>query len=124
MAGSSVTMTEEVYGTIKKIKFVWVSDDTTGLVTGSASTNIYSGKILGLATVPGTLGVTPDNLYDVEILDDDGLDVLMGGGLDRSDVNTEYVLSTSLGAVANDHLTLAVSNAGNSKEGTVYIYIR
>jgi len=55
MAGvaGTVTITEEVYGTIKKIKFAWTSG--TGDYGGEASgttTNAYSGKILGLATDP------------------------------------------------------------------------
>jgi len=123
MAAGTVTITEETYGTIKKIKFSWTSGD--GAEDGTASgqtTNVYSGKILGLATDPGSPAPTDD--YDITVTDEDGMDVLMGGGADRDTANTEYVLSASLGAVANDKLTINVAAAGTNKKGIAYLYIR
>jgi len=123
MAAGSVTITEETYGTIKKIKFAWVSGTVgeDGTASGQ-TTNVYSGKILGLATDPGATAPTDD--YDITVTDEDSMDVLMGAGADRDTANTEYVLSASLGAVANDKLTINVSNAGTSKVGIAYLYIR
>ena len=123
MAAGTVTITEETYGTIKKIKFAWTSGD--GAEDGTASgqtTHAYSGKILGLATDPGS--PAPTALYDITVTDEDGMDVLMGGGADRSATVTEYVLSSSLGAVANDKLTINVSAAGTNTKGVAYLYIR
>ena len=123
MAAGTVTITEETYGTIKKIKFSWTSGD--GAEDGTASgqtTYAYSGKILGLATDPGS--PAPTALYDITVTDEDGMDVLMGGGADRSATATEYVLSSSLGAVANDKLTINVSAAGTNTKGIAYLYIR
>ena len=123
MAAGTVVITEETYGTIKKIKFSWTSGD--GAEDGTASgqtTHAYSGKILGLATDPGS--PAPTALYDITVTDEDGMDVLMGGGADRSATVTEYVLSSSLGAVANDKLTINVSAAGTNKKGIAYLYIR
>ncbi|NVM21301.1 MAG: hypothetical protein HWN68_05930 [Desulfobacterales bacterium] len=123
MAAGTVTITEETYGTIKKIKFDWTSGD--GAEDGTASgqtTHAYSGKILGLATDPGS--PAPTALYDITVTDEDGMDVLMGGGVDRSATVTEYVLSSSLGAVANDKLTINVSAAGTNTKGVAYLYIR
>ena len=123
MAAGTVTITEETYGTIKKIKFAWTSGD--GAEDGTASgqtTEVYSGKILGLATDPGSPAPTDD--YDITVTDEDGIDVLMGGGADRDTANTEYVLSASLGAVANDKLTINVAAAGTNKKGIAYLYIR
>lgn len=124
MAAGTVTITEETYGTIKKIKFDWTSgtDAEAGTASGQ-TTNVYSGKILGLATVPDGTAV-PTASYDITVTDEDGMDVLMGGGADRSDTATEYVLSTSLGAVANDKLTINVAAAGSAKKGIAYLYIR
>ena len=51
MAGSSMTFTEIVFGSVKKIKCVWLSDDGTGDVSGT-TTNFYDGRILGLALFP------------------------------------------------------------------------
>jgi hypothetical protein len=62
--------------------------------------------------------------YDVVVNDLDGTDVLMGAGANRSNTATEQVLMSSLGFVANDTLEIQVSNAGNTKQGTAYIYIR
>jgi hypothetical protein len=45
-------------------------------------------------------------------------------GANRDTANTEQVLGSSLGCVANDTLSLVVSNAGDTKQGTVYVYIR
>ena len=93
---------------------------------GTASgqtTKVYNGAIMRLVTVPsGTAAPTAD--YDIVVNDQDSTDVLMGAGIDRHTSNTEQVLASSLGVVAYDKLTLSVTNAGTSKEGTVYLYIR
>lgn len=121
MAGTVVT-TEETIGTIKKVKFAWTS--SAGGAADATTTGVYSGEIIRLVTVPGAGGDQPTNLYDVAVNDADGNDVLMGAGANRSNASTEQVLGTSLGCVANDALTLAVTNAGNAKTGTVILYIR
>lgn len=123
MAGSSVTFTETRLGPVKKIKAVWVSDDTTGAASGT-TTFSYNGKVDLLTTVPAGGGSAPTDNYDIALTDADGVDVLAGGGANRDTANTEQVLGTSLGAVATSTLTLAITNAGNSKGGTVYVYIR
>lgn len=122
MAGT-VTITEELAGPVKKIKWVWVSDGS-GDVNGTATSNTYNGTAIRLVTVPAGGGSAPTDNYDVRVNDDDSTDVLMGGGVDRDTANTEQVLASSLGAVANDKLTLVVSGAGASKGGTVYLYLR
>jgi len=121
MAGT-VTVEEEISYTVKKIKFEWTCTD--GGVADLETTEVYSGKILGLTTVPGTGGDAPADNYGVELMDEDGVDVLMGGGLLRDTANTEHVLSASLGAVANDKLHLYITAAGITKKGTVYVFIR
>ena len=123
MAGSATTFTETIVGSVKEIKCEWTSDSVTGAVSG-ATTEYYNGKILGLATVPGTGGDQPADNYNVSAIDRSSLDVLMSGGATRDDTNTEYVLSTSLGAVVNSQLTVTIDTAGNSNTGVVYIYIR
>ncbi len=120
MAGS-VTATEITHGTIKKVKFAWTS--SSGGAADATSTNYYDGKILHLVTVPdGTAVPTAD--YDVAVNDSDSVDVLAGAGVDRSNTLTQHVVSASLGAIAHSKLTLAVTNAGDTKKGTVYLYIR
>lgn len=121
MAGT-VTITEETYGTVKKVAFAWTSD-AVGAATAT-TTEAYSGEIRRLVTKPGAGGVQPTDLYDVVVNDEDTTDVLMGAGVNRSNVNTEQVLASSLGVVANDKLSLSITNAGSAKSGTVYLYIR
>lgn len=125
MAGSSVTFTERANksASVKKIKAVWVSDDSAGTASGT-TTNVYDGKVELLTTVPAAAGAAPTDNYDVTLLDDDSVDVLGGGGADRDTANAEQKLSANLGIVAGSKLTLSIANAGNSKGGTVYVYIR
>ncbi len=117
------TITEELVGSMKKITWAWTCD-ASGNASGQSTTNAYSGELRRQVTVPGTAGVQPTDQYDLTLLDEDSTDVLMGAGANRSNVNTEQVLASSLGVVANDKLQLTVANAGNAKSGTVYIYIR
>ena len=121
MAGT-VTVTEETYGTVKKLAWAWTSD-ASGDASGTTSTNAYNGAISRLVTVPdGSDAPSPD--YDIVVNDEDSTDVLMGAGTDRHTSTTEQVLASSLGFVANDKLSLVVSAAGDTKKGTVYLYIR
>lgn len=123
----SCTITEETLGSVKKIKWVWVSaaDGTVGAALVDTTTDeAYSGECLRLITVPATGADQPDDNYNVTVLDEDGVDVLIGAGATRDDTNTEQVIAANLGAVANDKLKLAVSAAGAGLGGTVYLYIR
>lgn len=121
-----VTITEETFSHIKKITFSWTSENGGGNAGKATKTTLdsYTGEIIRLVTVPGAAPNAPTDDYDVAINDEDGNDVLMGAGADRDTANTEQVLASSLGCVANDKLTLSVTNAGNAKRGTVYLYIR
>ena len=123
----SCTITEETFGTVKKIKWVWVSagDQTVGgALVNTTTTNAYSGEITRLVTIPAAAGSAPTADYDIYILDEDATDVLMGGGVNRHTSATEQVAASSLGIVANDKLKLTVAAAGAEKGGTVYLYIR
>ena len=125
MAVGTVTVTEETYGTLKKIKFVWVSgtDADAGTASG-ATTGAYTGALERLVTVPAAAPNAPDDNYDLTLLDEDSVDVLVAAGANRHTTTTQQVLGTSLGIVANDKLTLNVTNAGASKGGTAYVYLR
>ncbi len=121
MAGT-VTATETVHGSVKKIAFAWTS--SAGGAADGTSTNAFDGKIVGLATIPSGGGTAPTDDYDVAIADADGHDVLVGAGANRDTANTEYKDGSVLGAVAGSKLTLAVTNAGNAKQGTVIVWVR
>lgn len=117
-----MAVTEERISPIKKVIFAW-----TSAADGTASeqtTNVYSGEIIRLVTIPGTAGVQPTDQYDITITDEDSVDVLAAAGANRSNANTEQVAASSLGCVANNKLTINVTNAGNAKSGTAIIYIK
>jgi hypothetical protein len=124
---ASVTKTEVTHLPIKKITWAWTAH-TDGVVatatSGCATDAYYTGKLIRLVTVPGAAGAAPDADYDVYVYDDNSVDALMGGGLNRHTSNTEQVAETSLGIVAGSKLTLYVSGAGDSNSGTVYLYIQ
>jgi hypothetical protein len=124
----AVTITEEIFRSspenphpVKKITFDWTSD-AAGDAT-ETTTNAYTGELLRFVTVPDGVSAPTDD-YDIVINDEDSTDVLIGAGANRDTANTEQVIASSLGAVANDKLTIVVSNAGNTKKGKAYLYIR
>ncbi|KKM07693.1 hypothetical protein LCGC14_1731380 [marine sediment metagenome] len=122
MAGT-VTLTEEVFGSIKKLTFAWVS--SAGGLADKASAKVYNGEILRAVQIPDGGGTQPTNLYDVTVEDDDGADVLLGLGADLvNTANTDKVAKDGLGVVANAVLTCKVTNAGNAKGGKTVLYIR
>ena len=123
MAGSAMVFTEVTHGTVKKIKAAWTSDSVTGAVSGT-TTNSYDGRIMGATTVPGLAGAQPDDNYNITVSDNDSVDIALGALLLRDETNTEYVAEASMAGVAHSQLTIAVTAAGNSNTGTLYLYIR
>ena len=124
---AAVTLTEEIIGVIKKITWAWTAH-TDGKVatttTNAVTTKTYNGEIVRLVTVPDGSSAPSDN-YTVQIYDGDSVDVLVAAATaNRDTANTEQVLASSLGVVANDKLTLYVEGAGSGGKGTVYLYIR
>ena len=123
MAGSAMVFTEITHGTIKKIKAAWTSDSVTGAVSGT-TTEYYAGRFIGACTVPGAGGAAPDPNYDIAVNDNDGVDIALAGLANRHTSTTEYVAEASMAGCAHTQLTVAVTTAGNSNTGTLYLYIR
>jgi len=126
MSGSAMTFTETniAQSSIKKIKAAWTSDSSGGTASGT-TTGSYAGRFIGLITVPGTAGYQPSDNYTVTIVDSDSVDLLLGAAsANRDQTNTEYIAEASMSGVAESTLTFAVSGAGNSKKGTIYLLIR
>jgi hypothetical protein len=137
----TVTVTEETFSHVKKISFAWESEDGGGDAGKATKTTeeSYTGQIARVVTIPDGTDAPSDN-YDVQLLDEDGVDALLGAGADRDTANTEQivalnsepsvlwegsgVLGAPLGVVANDQLTLSITSAGNAKKGVVHVYIR
>jgi len=121
-AAGTVTTTEVTKPSVKKVTFAWTS--SAGGAADATTTAFFDGKLIGLTTIPAAAGSAPTDNYDIVVNDSDGHDVLLGAGQNRDTATTEYVAETSLGAVASSKLTLAITNAGATKAGTVILYIR
>jgi hypothetical protein len=123
MAGSSVTITRKRLGDVIKLKFAWVSDDAAGTASGATSFEVV-GVPQHFTTVPSGGGTAPTDNYDITLKDEDGIDILNGLGADRSATLTQHKTGNDgLVLTAATALTLAVANAGNSKQGTAYLYL-
>jgi len=127
MAGT-VTITEQVHTSMKKVKFEWTS--STGGSADGTTTNSYSGLLYRAIISPSTGSAIPATNYDVEVNDSDGFDILNGFG-ENSSTNTDDIFGVSTtGAcltpitAVSSKLTLAVTDAGNAKTGEVILYIR
>ena len=118
------TITEKVFGTVKMITFEFTSGE--GAYAGAASaatTKAYDGEILQVMTDPGS--TAPSDNWDLTITDPDSIDLLKGNGADRDTATTEYIVgSTTSMLPASGLLTFNVTNAGDQKTGTVYVWIR
>lgn len=98
--------------------------DWVSAADGTASADmghVYNGRLGTVVFVPSATAA-PTALYDVTITDDFGLDILGGGGADRSASANERVSPAAIEYHGN--LTLNVTNAGNTKAGKVYIFFR
>lgn len=119
---------------IRKVLVDWTSDDSTGAVSGT--TEKIVGQLIKAVTDPGATAPTDD--YDINITDEEGVDVLavcQSTLANRDTANSEQVyflvldaagtpLAQSVHPVVCDKLTIAVTNAGNSKVGQLILYYR
>lgn len=122
MAGTVVT-TEITHGSVKKIKFDWLSDAAGA--ADAVTTNVYNGRVIYAAFESDGGGTAPTDLWDCTVKDADGIDICKGLGANVTAAATVYKAdSDGLGAVVESALTLAVTNAGNAKGGLVHLYIR
>jgi len=124
---------DSIYQTIiTRLEWAWTS--TALGVVSVASDYAISGRVVRVVFVPDTVAV-PSPLYDVTLLDSEGVDVLMGFGANRSAVNTEQIFPyatyvdgannrlASEGITVNSVLTLTIAAAGNAMQGTVIVYV-
>lgn len=125
MAAGTITITEKAHiGTVRKIVFAWTAGTDADAGTASGTTTAaYDGELLGFTTDPDGVSVPTDN-YDLELLDADSHDVLLGAGANRDSAVVEHVARASLAAVAGSKLTLSVTNAGAGGKGVAVVYIR
>ena len=132
MAGSSMTFTYDREGPIVKVIADWVSDSATGAVSGTTTAKV-SGRLVKCVTDPGA--TAPDANYDIDITDAESVNVLTAAQVtlaNRHTTSTEEVyflvkdaapLAQSIHPVVCDLLTFSITNAGNSKNGQIILYV-
>ena len=108
---------------VTRITLTWTST-AGGAVSGNRFT-VPHGKLLQAKFVPDAGGTQPTNLYDVTLIDEDGLDYLSARGTDLSNA-TPLMLQWDLPVMwhTSQELDLVVANAGASKGGKVYLWIQ
>ena len=130
-AGSACTSVSEKVGNILYVHWSWTSDDATGAVTCSGKGSvIISGLILGLKFTPAAANTIPSDAYDVLMNNATSADVAMGVG---ANVTNDDGLTTQWKKPENasggpiilykETISPAVTNAGNSKTGTITMAI-
>jgi len=114
----------------KRVEIPWTSD-----AAGAASvvTPVLQGTIRRVVTDPAAAPNAPTDNYDATLLDEFGADLFAGQGADRDTANTEQFcpgislkdgVTTSVVPIAvAGTATLTITNAGNTKQGTVILYL-
>lgn len=121
MAGT-VTLTHYTLGNIRRINFSVVADAADGSVPDTALPK-FQGRLLALHTNPGA--TAPTNLYDITLIDGDGLDRLQSVGLNRATATSEQVpvvyASTSVNPPVSIDETLTLTFANNSNNSAIIV---
>ena len=118
-------------GGVRKITWAWTSA-SDGSCTGP-TIEAVGGEIVRIVTIPSA-SAAPTTLYDITITDGNSIDVMAGQGANLSATVTAHVMpgvplkdgtTTSVAPIiVDDILTLNVTNAGDTKSGTVIMYLR
>lgn len=119
----TVTTTLLSDANVAKYSLAWVSD-AAGAVSANAQT-FRLGSLIQIKFIPDGGGTAPTALYDVTLVDANGLDYLGGTGANLSaTVATQVRVSAPLFYDATGTLDLVVANAGNAKGGTVQLWFQ
>lgn len=117
---------------VRKYTLAWVSH-TDGVVNLNTSKTLV-GELVRVVFAPGAGGVQPDDLYDLTLLDGDGIDVLAGQGANLTNAAPTHIVpgvpfkdgtTVSLRPVTvHGTLNLVIANAGSGKSGSLTLYVR
>lgn len=122
-AGTATVARANVDGGLTSYTIAWTSS-AGGAVSGNAF-NVRKGYLVSIRFVPASGGTQPSDLYDVTLVDSDGVDVLAGGGSDLSNSSASIQQwDPPLYQDGTRTLDLVVANAGNAKTGTVVLLIQ
>ena len=123
-AAESLTQSIKASGPYHVYVLAWVTD-SSGNFTATATTQEINGMVLMAEHVPSATAI-PTDQYDVVLNNDQGIDVFGGalGNLSNTTagetmplLNGNYTAIPVMGT-----LTFDVTNAGNSKAGTIRIH--
>ncbi len=107
---------------LRLLTFDWLSDASGDSTDTTAETQEIVGHVSRVVTVPDSGGTQPSANYDIVLNDAQGVDVLSAGGANRSQTAAEDI-EPDPPIIVVGTLALVVSNAGNVKGGTVYVYV-
>jgi hypothetical protein len=134
MAGDLIK-TEQNFGgprEFRKLVLAWTSDGS-GVVAYLYTPTLWG--VLGCVVfAPGAGDVQPTDAYDVQLLDEHGIDILAGQGANLSNSAASRVCpgvpckdGTTTGVVPvmlGNRLQLVIGGAGVTKQGTIELYLR
>lgn len=134
MAGSIAVTTSDLKSGVTKYSVLWTSDASGNV--NSSTFAMKMGTMIAVEFVPGAGALAPTDLYDVDLLDEEGVTMFDNGGGTSIGSN----LSSALGS---HHVPLVgligvtiyrrwhhgglvqptVAAAGDSNSGTINIYV-
>lgn len=101
MAGT-ITVAEHELGTIKKLVITCTADAADGSFPDTVLPAI-EGRLLHLETNPGA--TAPTTLYDITLVNQNGIDVLQGVGANRHTTNSERANIVYAGTIDHPYVT-------------------
>ena len=126
-AVGTVVVTTTQYAGLNGANRVRYAVAWTATAGGDVSGNAFStvrGKLLSVKFVPGTAGDIPSDLYDVTMVDGNGIDLLNGAGQNLShDLGSYVVYNPPIYLDGTGTLDFVIASAGASTKGTIYIWV-
>lgn len=119
MPGSIQVTSSDLGQGVTRYAVAWTSD-ASGNVSGN-SFDVKGGRLYQARFLPGSGAGQPTDLYDLTLLDADGIDYLDAAGANLSNVNASVAANTRY--MPPSTLTPTISNAGISKSGTLVLLI-
>ena len=117
MGASVITQAYYNLGNIRKVTFDCTANSATGTFTSVALTQKIEGRLLQLVTNPGS--PAPDANYDITLLNQHSVDMLISCGLNRHTSTSEianivFDVDSSAHPVVTDADTLTLAIAGTT----------
>lgn len=98
--------------------------NTSGAVSGDTTTiGVTSGYLIKAAIVPDSGGSQPTDQFDATLLDSRGADLLQASGANLSNVTGAVFTELGIWMDRGEHLQLTIANGGNTKSGTLILWI-